>query len=429
MLLTYDGIALPYSNCVNFEQTSVFDPVGQTDFVAVRFDVECEFLVNTNYLGLMSPDLLTLPSRTPTDIMVVLGQRLRRRRRALSIKFNGREMCPAPTGGPGTVDVMNGPIPEYFTYQKLTGETFLCRYKISAHYLENQDVTQVGEASASLNKPGSPVLYNRWTESTDIDEQGMSIRTRDGRFAIRSDNVQGITADTLRSVFASVGVPDGFVRQSSKYVQSPDGLTVAYTHVDREVFKYPPPGAMKASGTYREAARGFNACFRYAEVDIKLQGFKGQDQAKLLFTAIKIAAFKLQLAHAEIGEAAPAKVKSQPQSIVVEADMYKNEVSVKIVSRFQGNKRDRGTLNLLRQAFCFTPFSEGGAAIQPTYFDRGSAGLLLQAAAYYDPTLVAARLVNGKVVADDNPQTRTGNAQSQMNTGLKPGQAGRIKEG
>ena len=62
----------------------------------------------------------------------------------------------------------------------------------------------------------------------------------------------------------------------------------------------------------------------------------------------------------------------------------------------------------------------------PPYLDRGTAGFLLQAAAYYDPNLRNNRLGPGSIATGNSPFTSLGGAQVQMNNGVIPGQGGGV---
>jgi hypothetical protein len=94
----------------------------------------------------------------------------------------------------------------------MTSSCFVLTYHVVAHYWERYDLD--GSASVDLNEnlPSSMIMYNRWTESVDIDETDMTRRTRDGKFMIRSNNDAGYMADQLRSQLAVIGVPEVLLR-------------------------------------------------------------------------------------------------------------------------------------------------------------------------------------------------------------------------
>lgn len=469
MLITYDGISLPYSENTKFEQEVVYDDFSQTDAVATKFTVHTQFLVNKNFLRMMDPDTWENSQNvdySAADMVNALGYRLRRPRRSLSLKFNGVEMVPDPEG-PGTVDAMNGPKPLYFRFVQLTSETFICEYGIEAVYVDTRRITgndNVTELTKSSNAGGG-VLYNRWEETVTIDECQYSKRTRTGKMTLRSDNPKGLTPDKLRREFCIVSVPDGFVRDSSEFRQSPDGLSIDYTIVDREVFRLPPTGSYKAEGLYRESGKGFNSALRYAECQVRLYGTRLSDQAVLLLTAIRIVSTKLNQAGARLSIGGPKpnaqnndddepllaklafiapnvvqffrnkfapppppapvfKNQAIAQEITAEIDLFNNIVFYRVLARFVGNKRERGGLAVIRGNI--TQFNS--ATEQPIYLDRGTGSLLLQAASYWDALLNNNQLTAG-TDSGNGDATRTGSAAVRMSVELnRPGEAGKTKE-
>lgn len=433
MLLTYDGFALPYSNVTRFNQESVYDPSG-TDKIATRFDVQMQCVLNMAHLQLIQPGEDTLgnfgPDANAATLMVALREKLLRPRRSLSVKVNGQEMIPYPTGGIGTVDVMNGPKPKWCRIIQATSETFLLDYAVEAHYVEEL----LTPAVRITNRQSQVILYNRWMEAVTIDETGASVRVRTGRFKLRSDNRLGKIPDELRGQFAVLSVPVGFLRQSTKYTQEEDGLTLAYEITDREVFKYPPLGAYRAEGTYREMGRGLGSPMRYAEVDLTLYGPPDNalsDQAALLYKAMQVAAFKLALAGATVINPNLTKEDKNsqaiPREIIAEVDMYNNKVRYRILAWFKGGRRSgRAGVLGLRKTMCQTPYSESDGQ-QPPYFDRGTADLLLQTAAYFDANLADGPLVRAQITGAGD-SVAEGNSEVQISDGPLPGEAGKEKE-
>ena len=455
MLITYNGISLPYSETSEFTEESVYDDLSKSDLIATRFVIVTKFLVNINYIKLLSPTIASqlevITNPAPIDIMQILSRRLREPRKSLSVKCNGRELIPNPIGkNPGTVDAMNGPQPQYCKYTQLTSTTFIIEYKVIAHYVLNFYANQ------GKTLEGGDYLYNKWEETVALEESGYSKRTRNGEFKIRSDNVKGLIPDMLRTELAVVSIPEGFVRESSRYAQSSDGLTLKYTIVDREVHRFPPPPAHKAEGYYVETGRGFGAAIRRGECYVKLTGAKGTDPAKLMFRAIEVVAAKLKIADVSpeiqriknpnagqpIGIPLPfvhPRVepdflfvpKGIPEQIDARINMYQNIVEYRVIARFVGPKRKRATEEDLRVGFTPVPFSalpKGGT--QPTYYDRGSAGLLLLAASYHDPVLEDVKLEKQKHSPEPFPEkTTTGKDHVELgNLGILPGEAGKKKE-
>ena len=100
---------------------------------------------------------------------------------------------------------------------------------------------------------------------------------RSGKIVIRSDNVEGKIADQVRTQLAVIAIPAGYLRKSSKYTVSPDGLGLHYDIVDHEVFKKPPVPAYKSSGSYKEQTQKAGAV-RYVTASVTLDASKFVDQ-------------------------------------------------------------------------------------------------------------------------------------------------------
>lgn len=413
--ITYNGVGLPYAFTTQFQQEALYDDVGQTDWYLTKFDIQAQAVVNANYISLLAPDLAVEgASANAANIMQAVRTRLLQPRRELSVTFNGHELIPQPTAGQqGVVDARNGPMPQSCNIVQLNNETFLILYHIIAHYWECNEVRGAGSGPLVQNTEGNNVLFNRWSEIVDIDNRNFSKRIREGKFAIRSDNKDGMIADMARRQMAVVGVPKGFLRESSTYIISPDGLTVAYRIVDREVFKLPPAPAFEASGEYIESA-SHRGAKRWGEVRVNLKGDLVTDQTLLIEKAIAVAVSKLTINGAMTSQLAKGFTLLESASVMVK--MYDNEVEVRMRVLMKpktdktGKGRKRGVWGMDFAGMAFTPFSEPGD--MPPYLDRGTTPLLLQAAAYFDPCFESQL----------NPTT------GQMDRGLAPGTAGETFE-
>lgn len=436
-LFIYNGInlVLPYHTA--FKQNAVRDESG-TDRIYTQFDLQVQTILSTDYMHIIAPDLATeITEGNAASVMNVIRSRLLQDRKTLSVKCNGVELIPANENLPGTVDAKNGPQPQSCSITQLTNTSFLVIYHIIAHYWEgpytNIQQTSTGYPSTGGGgyglstvpkiQTGNSVLYNRWSETIDLDACGYTTRTRDGRFRIRSDNEQGQIADVVRTQMAVVGLPPGFTRKSARYTVSPDGLTIAYCIIDQEEFKMPPQPAFKAEGYYTESF-GRMAVMRTCEVYVKLTGSKTTDQSKMLGIATAICANKLHLRGASLLPQSSSGQRNVTilEGIVVKVDMYKNEVECRIrtkgpVAGVSTNGRFEGIAGLAispSATMVFTPGSDPqGTFPAPQYNVRGSADLLLKAAAYFDPSLR-----NNFV----NPAT------SQLAVGAEVGTAGKTEE-
>lgn len=475
-IVSYNGIILPYANTTSFKQEAVMDDVSGTDWCYTKYDIQIQCVINTQYLPTIIPVYQDIPAGpgvtnfdNPAKIMVYVRNQLLKPRKHLSMRFNNTELIPqsfdfnAPADADGlqpllrgTVDAKNGPLPQSCVYNQLTNTTFLLTYHIIANYWETGTVT--GNAN-QLNPPpgggiftppveqtGNCVLFNRWSETMDIDNANYTTRTRDGKFVIRSDNDSGIIADQLRSQMAVVGVPPGFVRNSSKYTVDPSGLGISYTIIDREVYRLPPYPAFEAQGEYTETVGMLGIYPRFAEVHLVLKGGgnTATSQGRLLQAALDICTAKLKANGAPInniggninhqGEIDESQAASFLTDGSIKVSMYENKVEVfmramKILAystapfdqippnRIDGISFPEG-INI--KAMTNTPAdpwppNQGSTNNpgQPNYKDYGNAGRILHAAAYYDPALRNAFLNKS---AGQNIQVPQGNEPGEGGT-------------
>jgi hypothetical protein len=466
-ILTYNGVILPYANCTQFSQEAVDDEESHTDWYCTKFDITVQSVIHYDYLATLcagNSNLVALlsvsPPPTVADLMKAVRVELLRRRRTLSFTFNGVQLIAQPQSGlPGSVDAKNGPMPQSCTVTALTNTSFIVTYRVVAHYWENNtlDTTNTPPAAGrNTNNPGNAVLFNRWTERVEMDSRMYSRRSRQGKYAIRSDNSQGLTADQLRNSFATVGVSNGFLRDSSNYTLTPDGLAIQYNVVDREVFKMPPAPAYEAEGEYTEFYNRGGA-IRFGEVRVKLKGAVFTPQADLLTACVNVAVNKILLGQIGATVRTQGALRSATDAVSVlekgsiRVSLYDNEVEVRITVMFAPTGVQAGTLSsptvgwspgvtqqapdqntgtaapiisplqrfqgiagVRAGALVYTPGSDNNTQrTPPAYLPYGSAGILLQAAAYYDPSLTSNSL---------NPNTW------QMAAGILPGQAGQARE-
>lgn len=424
-LIKYNDINLSYPLTTKFIQEAVDDEVGHVDWILTKFDIQAQYLINAEYIDVIAPQYANFNPTNAAAVMKQIRTDLLERRRLLSFIINGVQQIPARAGVVGLTDAKNGPTPISCEILQMTAETFLLNYHIVAHYWENYGVNK----NTTRNNPSNPVLFNRWSETQELDGCQFSKRTREGTYMIRSDNVEGVTADVLRSKMAVVGVPDGFLRENSSYTISPDGLAIKYKVTDKEVFKMPPAQALEAEGEYRETAT-MNGAVRYGEVRIKLKGSKNSSQAALVETAVAIAALKLDINGAR-RTAGTGVGFSIVDFATIRVGMYENWVEFHIRAMMTGGKsRLDGVVGFcgpegFSAAMVNTPGSSGFLP-KPVYYDRGTAPLLLKAAAYYDPNLIDNSLNKGGPFTANNPITPANT--NQMNKGKEPGTTGKDRE-
>lgn len=436
----YNGITLPYPLTTAFRQEAVYDEVSQTDMCLIKFDVQVTCLLSTDYLSSIAPHYRNTTVTNAADVMTLIRKDLLTPRKDFSITCDDRNLIPAiPEGNRGDLDARNGPIPQRCDVMQLTSSCFMVHYHIIAHYWANYESD--GTASQDINKnlPGSLILYNRWTETVEIDNCDMSRRVREGKYMIRSNNPNKLLADNLRSSLAVLSIPEGFVRESRSYTQAPDGLGLQYRIVDREVYKYPPAPAYEAIGNYIETTTHRGAK-RFGEVRLHLKGAKTTPPHRLLQAAMAVAAQKLIISGAKGNTNATGNFRfSLLEYASINVGMYENTVDIQIKCQLQANRETfmglpfTGAMVVTpgsdTQLKGFTSPGENAATYEIPYTARGSASLLLQAAAYFDPSIRGQNfLVSYPNSSSDNPKTNYGYGKMNMN-GVLPGQGGGTSEG
>lgn len=419
-LLTYNTIALPYSMLTKFECRNIYDEMGKIDRACTQFDIGVQALITAEAMDMLAP---TLAGRTtnPADIMKYAYDLLMTPRKQLSFKFNGVEFIPGKAGVTGTVDAMNGPLPQSCSFTRMNNTTWLVQYHIIAHYWIRYSISAAG-AVTFTNLPGGVALYNRWEERVELDHLEYSTRQRRGKFMIRSDNRNGILADEYRSQLAVCGVPEGFLRLHSSYTVDPAGLGLGYHLVDKEVYRLPPPGAFRAQGDYGEqGTRGDGK--RYITANLRLEAGKTMPQWELARLACAVVAGKLDIQGAKFFVKTNRAIL---EGASIRVGMYDNWAEVMMRAMVPVDPKVVQGAAFIKPEIGKVHASDG-VSPAPSYLDRGSANLLLNAAAYFDPDLTSQLNKSANERASSNLNTPNG-GRNQMDTGLRPGEAGKTPE-
>jgi hypothetical protein len=456
-VVMYKGITLPYPIFTRFNQEVVYDD-SNTDKMLTRFDIQLQFICDVDYLENLVWPLGDESGRgftNPAQIMQYVRNELLTPRCKLSVFANGVDLIPncrqpngqllpsdngATAGTEKQVDAANGPHPQRCDITELSETSFLVSYHIIAHYVEN---ISVGRPLAAPNnrlivvrndRASNNVLTNKWSETVEIDKHNFTRRTREGKYVIRSDNEAGAVIDLFRETMAQLGVPRGFLRESSRYTVDPTGLALQYQMVDQEQFKMPPDPATEADGFYLESTTN-NGAIRWGEVQVTLKGPKGAGQPRMIDRAIAIAASKLIVNGAALQAGNQGGSFARLDSSAIKIGLYHNTVEVAMRAMMRPRSRARfsgvggvaGAIAALPMgqdfgaelanaaagagapgadpaaqaqaaaiqmfgAMTHTPFTDVQNQIPPNYPLRGTAGLLLRAAYYWDPTIPGMRV-------------------------------------
>lgn len=445
-ILSYNGLTFPCNQTTKFDCVSQYDPMGSVDWICTTYTISAVCLIHLKYLDVIVASMpagaektFILNSGNAAAILRSMKNIFMRPRKQLNFIVNGVDQIPSVVfGNAGTVDARNGPIPKRFDFSFVTSESILLNIQVQADYWENQ----LAAGSSVINNTTCPVMYNRWEETVRIDDYDLSTRTRTGSYAIRSDNSQGKIADQLRNDFAILAIPPGFLRTRREYKQSPDGLSIHYTIEDKEQKRMPPllyepPGiiseafglpilpvgvAFHSKVTYKETT-GNALAVRYGSCVVTLVGGRATTATSLAYTAIGIAVNRVIVA-TDFKIGGPNTFIPLGSSFAHDRESNTVQFSINVQYK-QIRSRTAGIIGFTNQ-LALDPISPNLTGIPP-YLDRGTAGLLIQAAAYYDPDIVNNK-VSKKIPPEIPKEISLINPGSQMSVGKIPGQAGKDGE-
>jgi len=363
--LTYNGITFGPSDwyTLSFSQEAIYDTSG-TDLMYVKFDISGQALLATP-LRPTAGD--AVPATTLTKIRTVKD--FMQPRKTLSFKLGTTEVIPTTS----TVDAKNGPLPQYINVIEVTDAALMCNFRIIAHFAEN-----------SPNSEAGVIVSHRWTDRVEIDKSFYSRRTRQGKVVVSLSafNSSKARIEDLRESLITTSIQKGFTRERSMYVRSENGLEMSYEIVDLEQFRLPPAPASDADGYFAATTQRMGSPGRQAMCSVTLRGPKKQEANPLVLMklAIAIAYQKLR-----------ANGGFFPNKADFKEALYRNEVSTTLSGfiKPEGNLEKFMSLAASCKGIGIDPVgSDGGIqTASPDPGTRGTAGILLQAAAFHDPTL------------------------------------------
>ncbi len=278
--LVYNGVDLGLIRTIKIEQRAKYDPHG----VDVLY-IENRFTIQSVISELDETELDPLPPAAPGDTPA--GAMVRIRHMLLSprkhFKYTAQSSGGTITlleavGKPnndvigilGGTEANNGPKPISLDITNVSPRTWIIHYVIDV-CVQDCNVSQ-------------HFASNRYEQTHDIDNKGMSKYTRMGKVFVRTD--MNITPDGLREL-VTPPVPPGFKR-ASMYQLSEDGLSMFYRIVDTEFFLGPPPGACEATGRFSVTAAPPGGVL-WAQVDVSLTGWKKTPKRQLMQMAVAMA--------------------------------------------------------------------------------------------------------------------------------------------
>jgi hypothetical protein len=249
-IVTYNGITLSTTQIDEFEQSNVYsedsiDVLYKRTSIVIRGVLfQC---INTGQV-------------TNAALLNTYRTTLLEPRKTLTFAIDGVNVVNIT--GP---DANNGPLPTYVKVYKIIGNTILVDFAIECWTLACEN----GQSS-SPGEPINPIISNRWSQTQEVDENGLSTITTNGKFVIAGS--AGVNPDTLRnSIFPLTRISAGFTREKQEFTISSDETEYTYTIVDAEKFRPPTSPITTWTGTWTETMVPFP---QTGTLQITIQGSK-----------------------------------------------------------------------------------------------------------------------------------------------------------
>lgn len=292
-------------------------------------------------------------------------------RQTLRFTVNGVNMLPQTS----RADANNGPKPLRCNFKQINESSFLVDLAIEAWFCETKP-----------NQAGGKILSHRWTETASYDRHFYTSKTRRGKLIISSETdpsqlaIGGI--DGLRESLITTSIDASFIREGgSEYTLGPTGLELDYRcGPDVEQFRMCPDGTTQSDGKMNVKSQRMGSPGRLQNCWVRLRGPKTAASAprNLIQTATKICYQKLRLNGGFF-----------PTEATFEEDLWHNEVMVSMAGWCKPkNVQDQKWLTLEQSMQGFGQTVTGQVGLRPPDpGTRGTANVLLHAAAYHDPRL------------------------------------------
>jgi len=233
--LIYNGIELLLSKFDTWDMEGVFSDDGTTrlytkHLIAIR--------------GYINHSAQQYPFTTNSMTLQQYRTRLLEPRQSLTVYVNSEKCLEIPAINPfgsgagphgsddyyrGPGDAKQGPTPKVVKVMEWTGATLMVEFVVEAW--EYPCAVDTGNPTYA-----DAIIYNRWTQTQDIDADGFSTMTSRGQLKVRTDIMP--MADNMRSIpLPIITIRLGFTRDSQKYEISADGSTLTWEVVDKEQYR------------------------------------------------------------------------------------------------------------------------------------------------------------------------------------------------
>lgn len=364
---SYAGVELGYIHTTTIDQEPQYSDDGM-DYLYSKITIGVEAIINSA----LTP---SLGGESATQTEARIRHLLSLPRKPLEFLVNADSLITVVPP-----DAKNGPFPKRHSVKRIGGtQSFLVDFQVETYVVE-----------CPAGAP-PPYISNRYRETVTVDENFYTKKTRTGKVVVRAD--VGNNPDGLRTLIAPP-IQTGFKRESSEWILQEDGLAMTYTIIDREVYLQPPAPSTKAEGEYTESTT--LGAIRFGECRIRLEGAKTSDKGALIELAIVIALTKVRGVNGQL-IGVGNQVGSMLQSAAIREHLWENKIEVTIKTMLAASPERK--LSLPTKLDRFGSAIPGVTNLPPDPGTRGTAGLLLQAAAFMDPCVQTAILKAGGLAA------------------------------
>jgi hypothetical protein len=268
--LIYNGIEIDLAR-ITFNHENVYDEPSGLQYRHTKTTVNCQGYINASTNPAIGGE-----SQASQVVKRIRGC-LNKPRNYLAVYIGTDLYLSSPASG-SSVDAANGPKPLHVEVTEIMGTALIMINFVIETCLYECCSETPGQAGSA---PAQAWTTHTWSEDISIDEFFLTTRTRNGVLTVRAD--AGLSPDSFRTLVIPA-IPNGFMRKSSKYLITEDQLSLRYSYTDTEVYKEPPPPAIKWEGE-RSAESDENGVKWTQQVRVKLWGAKTVSKGNLLSAA------------------------------------------------------------------------------------------------------------------------------------------------
>ncbi len=316
--IQYNGVVIKDVLTHSVDQDVVYDVDGQVDQWYVKTTVTIQFTFHTvDGAGLGFSTGASLAGGTAQALKMLTTNRKR-----FTMSIGGATLFDVVPGagqdlsvaqGGATFDVNNGPRPK-LQIQEIIG-TKVARGTFTV---------ELAVPSCDGYSRDQP-LSLRWWTTDDVDGNWMTTRTINGRLRVPTKDVK--SPHFLRGLIFPP-LQRGFKRESMTFTEDPNGLELAFTVRDKEVFRAAPFPASTWRGNHRMMSQVPGATIVESECSVTLEGAHDVPQSLLLALGTRIIDAKLLLNEQGLLSGSRNAGTAMLMFIAIDAELGENKVTV-----------------------------------------------------------------------------------------------------